>query len=362
MKASTRPRSAGTATRRGSPSSARARGAPRSASCSARANPCRCWPGGPRRRPASRRTASTTRTCPASSCRTGVARVGRSGRSSRRRISSSSRCRRRTFARSRRSSRRSSTPDADVLSLVKGLEGGSLLRMSEVIAEAGGIDVAPRRRAVGPEPRGRDRARPARVGRRRRRGPGARAADPGSGRDARVPPLRQRRHRRRRAVRGAEEHRRDRRGRRRRPRVRRQRQGRADHARPRRDDPARPGGRRQSADVRRAGRHRRRRRDVRVGAVAQSPPRRRAGPGPALGRDRGDAARRRGGRLHGASRRSLWRTGWASRCRSRARCRAALFEGKSVQRCLVDLLARESKDELADLPPWLERVGVSAAP
>jgi len=40
----------------------------------------------------------------------------------------------------------------------------------------------------------------------------------------------------------------------------------------------------------------------------------------------------------------------------------ALFEGKSVQRCLVDLLARESKDELADLPPWLERVGVSAAP
>jgi glycerol-3-phosphate dehydrogenase (NAD(P)+) len=35
--------------------------------------------------------------------------------------------------------------------------------------------------------------------------------------------------------------------------------------------------------------------------------------------------------------------------------RAALFEGKSVQRCLVDLLARESKDELADLPPWLDR-------
>ena len=26
----------------------------------------------------------------------------------------------------------------------------------------------------------------------------------------------------------------------------------------------------------------------------------------------------------------------------------ALFEGKSVQRCLIDLLARESKDELAD--------------
>jgi glycerol-3-phosphate dehydrogenase (NAD(P)+) len=28
---------------------------------------------------------------------------------------------------------------------------------------------------------------------------------------------------------------------------------------------------------------------------------------------------------------------------------SALFEGKSVQRCLIDLLARESKDELADL-------------
>jgi glycerol-3-phosphate dehydrogenase (NAD(P)+) len=41
--------------------------------------------------------------------------------------------------------------------------------------------------------------------------------------------------------------------------------------------------------------------------------------------------------------------------------RAALFEGKSVQRCLIDLLARESKDELADLPPWLERVGIGSA-
>ncbi|MEK6720927.1 MAG: NAD(P)H-dependent glycerol-3-phosphate dehydrogenase [Chloroflexota bacterium] len=31
----------------------------------------------------------------------------------------------------------------------------------------------------------------------------------------------------------------------------------------------------------------------------------------------------------------------------------ALFEGKSVQRCLLDLLARESKDELADLQAWV---------
>ena len=38
----------------------------------------------------------------------------------------------------------------------------------------------------------------------------------------------------------------------------------------------------------------------------------------------------------------------------------ALFDGKSVQRCLVDLLARESKDELADADAWLARLGVGA--
>ena len=37
----------------------------------------------------------------------------------------------------------------------------------------------------------------------------------------------------------------------------------------------------------------------------------------------------------------------------------ALFEGKNVQRCLVDLLARESKDELADADAWLARLGVA---
>ena len=37
----------------------------------------------------------------------------------------------------------------------------------------------------------------------------------------------------------------------------------------------------------------------------------------------------------------------------------ALFEGKSVQRCLVDLLARESKDELADFQAWVERIGAA---
>jgi glycerol-3-phosphate dehydrogenase (NAD(P)+) len=37
----------------------------------------------------------------------------------------------------------------------------------------------------------------------------------------------------------------------------------------------------------------------------------------------------------------------------------ALFEGKSVQRCLIDLLARESKDELADFQAWIDRLGVA---
>ena len=36
----------------------------------------------------------------------------------------------------------------------------------------------------------------------------------------------------------------------------------------------------------------------------------------------------------------------------------ALFEGKSVQRCLIDLLGRETKDELADFRQWAERLGV----
>ena len=38
----------------------------------------------------------------------------------------------------------------------------------------------------------------------------------------------------------------------------------------------------------------------------------------------------------------------------------ALFEGKSVQRCLVDLLARETKDELADYERWVAQLGERA--
>lgn len=33
-----------------------------------------------------------------------------------------------------------------------------------------------------------------------------------------------------------------------------------------------------------------------------------------------------------------------------------LFEGKSVQRCLIDLLSRESKDELADFQASVDRL------
>ena len=40
----------------------------------------------------------------------------------------------------------------------------------------------------------------------------------------------------------------------------------------------------------------------------------------------------------------------------------ALFEGKSVQRCLIDLLARESKDELADYDRWAARVSGERPP
>jgi glycerol-3-phosphate dehydrogenase (NAD(P)+) len=42
----------------------------------------------------------------------------------------------------------------------------------------------------------------------------------------------------------------------------------------------------------------------------------------------------------------------------------ALFTGKSVQRCLIDLLSREQKDELADLEAWIANLlaQASAAP
>ena len=35
-----------------------------------------------------------------------------------------------------------------------------------------------------------------------------------------------------------------------------------------------------------------------------------------------------------------------------------IYEGKSVQRCLIDLLSRESKDELADFGRWMEQLAL----
>ena len=143
-------------------------------------------------------------------------------------------------------------PTPDLLSVVKGLESGTLLRMSEVIAEAAGVPIGRIAALSGPEPRRRGRAQPAGLRGRRRRRSGTRRAGRGAARPARVPALRQRGHPRRRAVRGAQERRGDRGRRRRRPRLRRQRQGRAPDPRPGRDDPARDRGRRQPADLRRA--------------------------------------------------------------------------------------------------------------
>ena len=40
---------------------------------------------------------------------------------------------------------------------------------------------------------------------------------------------------------------------------------------------------------------------------------------------------------------------------------SALFDGKSVQRCLIDLLSRESKDELADFRRWAAGMGTTEA-
>jgi glycerol-3-phosphate dehydrogenase (NAD(P)+) len=95
-------------------------------------------------------------------------------------------------------------PSADLVSVVKGIEQGTLLRMSEVIAAGGGV--APDRIAalsgpnLAPEiARGRSRCRPGDPG-------------PDTGRSAPLPPVRQRGHRRGRARRGPQEHHRHRRG------------------------------------------------------------------------------------------------------------------------------------------------------
>ena len=95
-----------------------------------------------------------------------------------------------------------------------------------------------------------------------------------------------------------------------------------DDPRPGRDDPPRDRRRREPADVRRPGRDRRRHRDLRLAAVAQPPARRRARQGPSLGRHRGRACRASPRAPTRSMRRSPWPTGSASRCRSPARSTA----------------------------------------
>jgi hypothetical protein len=41
--------------------------------------------------------------------------------------------------------------------------------------------------------------------------------------------------------------------------------------------------------------------------------------------------------------------------------RNGIYEGKSVQRCLIDLLSREQKDELAGVEEWARRAYAARA-
>ncbi len=248
---------------------------------------------------------------------------------------------------------------ADVLSVVKGIEPKTHLRMTQVIAEAASID--PRRVAALSGPN-----LALEIARRLPASAVVAAedvalgsSDPGAARPPSVPALRQPRRARRRAVRRPQEHRRDRRWRRGGARLRRQRQGGADDPRPGRDDPSRDRSRREPADVRGPGRHRRRHRHLRLVPVAQPSPGRRARTGPDMGRHRGHACRASPRARTRWTPRSRWPTRLGVEMPIAREVHRALFEGKSVKRCLIDLLARESKDELADYDRWAARLSQS---
>ena len=244
---------------------------------------------------------------------------------------------------------------ADLLSVVKGLEPGSLLRMTEVIASAGGFAVRRLAALSGPNLAGEiARGLPASAV--------VAAVDPELA-DRIVERLGRREFRLyvnsdvlgRRAVRRAEERRGDRCGRGRRTRLRRQRQGRSDDPRPGRDEPARHRGGGEPADVRRPGRDRRRDRDVRLDLSRNH----RLGVELARGRTWAEIETALPGVAEGA-----YTVDAALALAARhgvempiaQEVHNALFEGKSVQRCLIDLLSRESKDELADADAWAERL------
>ena len=71
-----------------------------------------------------------------------------------------------------------------------------------------------------------------------------------------------------------------------------------------------------------------------------------------VARYRGHAAGRGGGRLHGHVGARSWPAKLGVEMPIAQEVYNALFEGKSVQRCLIDLLSREQKDELAGFGEW----------
>ena len=182
----------------------------------------------------------TPTTTPASSCRR------RSGpRPTRRRrstapTSSSSRSRRRCCATTSPAGAATLAADALLVSLMKGIELGTTMRMSEVDRRGRRRPGRAGRRRLGPEPRARDRPAAARGHRRgvHRRADHARLLQDSSP-HAVLPAVHEPRRRRRRDRRGDQERHRARQRHGRGPGVRRQHAGLADHARAGRDRAAR---------------------------------------------------------------------------------------------------------------------------
>ena len=90
--------------------------------------------------------------------------------------------------------------------------------------------------------------------------------------------------------------------------------------------------------------------------VAQPPARRGAGQGPHLGRDRGAPCRARPRAPTPSGRRSAWPSATASTCRSPARSRARCSRARASSAAWSTCWPANSKDELADYGRWVERL------
>ena len=227
----------------------------------------------------STRSGRTPTTSPASTCPTPSTRPTTRSRRCTAPRSWCSRCRRRRCAQNLTEWSDVIPRDALLVSLMKGVELGSLKRMSEVIAEVTGA--GPERIGGGqrPQPGQGDRqpgARRERGGLHRR---GGREAAAGAVPLGDVPAVLQHRRDRLRAGRRLQERHRAVRRDGGRARLRRQHHRVGDHPRPRRDRPARDQARRRRHDPHGAGRAGRPRRVVLVAAVAQPHLRREARPG-----------------------------------------------------------------------------------